>query len=434
MGKEVYCYAVPDYESPALAAAVEDIFANSAAAASLSAQSRVLLKPNLLAKHAPEKAVTTHPAVVAAVCAALCRRGVRHITLADSPGGQYTPGAMRAIYRTSGLAEACERYGAALYTDCNALPRKTQGLRVREFNLIEPVHEADFIIDLPKVKTHVMTGMSCAVKNLFGTIPGLQKAELHMRFPEKEAFGEMLVDLCEAVRPNLVIADGILAMEGDGPAGGVPRALGLVLGGEDAYTLDLAVCRLMRLPARRVPYLAAAMARGVCPEALDEALLRGQPEAAAPRADYRLPAGCAGVSFSHRAPRLLRWAVPGLERLMAPRPKIDRRKCIGCGKCAEICPGHTITLCAQKRPAFGSTGGAGSSFGGAGSSFGGSGSSFGGAGGPGGTGSTGSRPGDAGSGTQRKAHISPDGCIRCFCCHEMCPVKAIDVKHFRLFY
>ncbi len=120
---------------------------------------------------------------------------------------------MQAIYRASGLAAACEQYGAALYTGCRALPRKAQGVRVHEFNLIEPVHEADFIIDLPKIKTHVMTGMSCAVKNLFGTVPGLQKAELHMRFPEKQAFGEMLVDLCETVRPSLVIADGILAME-----------------------------------------------------------------------------------------------------------------------------------------------------------------------------------------------------------------------------
>ena len=380
MSREVYCYAVPEYDSPALEAAVEDIFAKSAAAASLSAQSRVLLKPNLLAKHAPEKAVTTHPAVVAAVCAALHRRGARHITLADSPGGQYTPGVMKAIYRTSGLEAVCGKYGVALYTGCRARERRTDGVRVREFNLIEPVHEAGFIIDLPKIKTHVMTGMSCAVKNLFGTIPGLQKAEMHMRFPEKERFGEMLVDLCETVRPDLVIADGILAMEGDGPAGGMPRKLGLLLGGEDAYTLDLAVCRMMNLPARNVPYLAAAMARGVCAETLDETLLRGDVEAAAPRTDYKLPAGCSGVSFAHSAPRFLRWAVPGVEQMIAPRPKIDRRKCIGCGKCAEICPGHTIAV------------------------------------------------------RDKKARIDPKGCIRCFCCHEMCPVKAIEVKHFRLFY
>ena len=278
-----------------------------------------------------------------------------------------------------GLLAVCERHGALAYTACEAAPRKTDGVRVKEFSLLRPVLEADFIIDLPKVKTHVMTGMSCAVKNLFGTVPGLQKAEFHMRFPEKEPFGEMLVDLCETVRPQLIIADGVLAMEGDGPAGGTPRALGLVLGGEDAYAVDLAVCRLMGMPAMRVPYLAAAHARGLCEAALEEALLRGDTQAAAPVADYKLPAGFADLSFADKAPRALRWAVPGVEKWLAPRPKIHRSKCIGCGKCAEICPGHTITV------------------------------------------------------ENGKAHIVPRACIRCFCCHEMCPAKAIDVKRAGIF-
>ena len=87
--------------------------------------------------------------------------------------------------------------------------------------------------------------MTCAVKNLFGTVPGLSKAEFHMRFPAPEDFGSMLADLCEAVRPDMVVADGIVAMEGDGPASGTPYALGLILGGPSAYDVDLAVCRIM---------------------------------------------------------------------------------------------------------------------------------------------------------------------------------------------
>ena len=362
-----------------LAEAVEEIFRLCPAAGRLGPGSRVLLKPNLLAKHPPEHAVTTHPAMVEAVVAALRRRGVEHIVLADSCGGVYSEGVMRGIYRASGLAAACERLGVEVWSKTGSGARASGGRLVREFNLITPVLESDFIIDLPKFKTHVMTGMSCAVKNLFGTVPGLQKAEFHMRFPEKEPFGEMLVDLCETVRPQLIIADGVLAMEGDGPAGGTPRALGLVLGGEDAYAVDLAVCRLMGMPAVRVPYLAAAHARGLCEAALEEALLRGDTQAAAPVADYKLPAGFADISFADKAPRALRWAVPGVEKWLAPRPKIHRSKCIGCGKCAEICPGHTITV------------------------------------------------------ENGKAHIVPRACIRCFCCHEMCPAKAIDVKRAGIF-
>jgi len=117
----------------------------------------------------------------------------------------------------------------------------------------------------------------------------------------------------------------------------------------------------------------------LCEAALDEALLRGDTQAAAPVADYKLPAGFADISFADKAPRALRWAVPGVEKWLAPRPKIHRSKCIGCGKCAEICPGHTITV------------------------------------------------------ENGKAHIVPRACIRCFCCHEMCPAKAIDVKRAGIF-
>lgn len=375
MGSEVYCYAVPDYKSPALAKAAEDLLKKC----SLTPETRVLIKPNLLARHAPEKAVTTHPAVLDAVLSALKKQGISHIVVADSPGGLYTPAAMKSIYQVSGLAAVCARHGVEAYTACKAAPRKADGRRVHTFNLLEPVHKADFIIDLPKLKTHVMTGMSCAVKNLFGTIPGLQKAEMHMRFPEKGPFGEMLVDLCEAVRPDLVIADGILAMEGDGPAGGTPRKMGLIMGGCDPYTIDLAVCRLMGLDAMRVPYLSAAHARGLCAKKLDEGLLRGDVQAAAPCPNFKLPASYAQINFANRVPRPLRWVMPGVEKLVAPRPKVDRKKCIGCGKCAEICPQHTIQV------------------------------------------------------KDGKAHIEPKKCIRCFCCHEMCPVKAIDVKHFILF-
>ena len=109
-----------------------------------------------------------------------------------------------------------------------------------------------------------MVGMTCAVKNLFGTVPGLSKAEFHMRFPTPEDFGSMLADLCEAVRPDMVVADGIVAMEGDGPASGTPYALGLILGGQSAYDVDLAVCRIMGISPQRVPYLAAAVRRGLC--------------------------------------------------------------------------------------------------------------------------------------------------------------------------
>ena len=372
MDKNVYFAAAANYDQQTVDAAVERLFCQLPAAQALGGK-RVLLKPNLLAKHTPERAVTTHPAMVRAVIRAVRRRGAASITVADSPGGVYNPGILRSIYKVSGLTDVCREEGAALYTDCKSREVPAKGQMVKQFTLLEPVLDCDVIINLPKLKTHMMTGLSAATKNLFGCIPGLQKAEWHMRFPDKERFGGMLVDLLCTVKPGFAILDGILAQEGDGPAGGTPRMVGIVAAAEDHLQMDLALCRMLGIRPKDVPYLNAAISRGLCPEQFDPACAKGEGELCRPIPGYRLPSSWGSVDFADKAPRAVRWAVPAVERLLAPRPVINKRLCIGCGKCAEICPQHTITV-------------------------------------------------------QGKAHIHAARCIRCFCCHEMCPVKAIDTR------
>lgn len=372
MDKNVYFAAAANYDQQTVDAAVERLFCQLPAAQALGGK-RVLLKPNLLAKHTPERAVTTHPALVRAVIRAVRRRGAASITVADSPGGVYNPGILRSIYKVSGLTDVCREEGAALYTDCKSREVPAKGQMVKQFTLLEPVLDCDVIINLPKLKTHMMTGLSAATKNLFGCIPGLQKAEWHMRFPDKERFGGMLVDLLCTVKPGFAILDGILAQEGDGPAGGTPRMVGIVAAAEDHLQMDLALCRMLGIRPKDVPYLNAAISRGLCPEQFDPACAKGEGELCRPIPGYRLPSSWGSVDFADKAPRAVRWAVPAVERLLAPRPVINKSRCIGCGKCAEICPQHTITV-------------------------------------------------------QGKAHIHAARCIRCFCCHEMCPVKAIDTR------
>ena len=369
------------YDQPALDAAVEELFRALPAAGRIGPGKTVLLKPNLLAKHAPDKGVTTHPNVVRAVARAVKRRGAARVVLADSPGGVYNPALMQSLYKVSGMAAVCEEEGLELYTACRWGSRPVpEGAVAGEFTLLEPVLEADVIIDLPKLKTHVMTGCTAAVKNLFGCVPGLQKTEWHMRFPDKERFGEMLVDLLLTVKPDFAVLDGITAMEGDGPGGGVPRFAGLLLAGEDLPAMDLACCHVMGLDPMRVPYLAAAHRRGLCPAAFDPAWVEGEALERVP--DWQLPSsytggGTGSTDFAERVPALLRPLAKKAEGWIAPHPVIAQAKCIGCGKCAEICPQHTIAV-------------------------------------------------------GRTARIRAAGCIRCFCCHEVCPVKAIDVKQLRL--
>ena len=190
MDKTVLLCRAQSYDQALVDQQVEFLFGQLGAARELNRNSRVLLKPNLLAKHPPEAAVTTHPAVVRAVIRALKKREVTHITLADSCGGLYNPAVMKSLYKVSGLWQVCQEEGVECYTECRYGARPApEGRVVKEFTLIQPVLDSDFIIDLAKFKTHVMAGCTAATKNLFGCIPGLQKAEWHMRFPDKEQIG-----------------------------------------------------------------------------------------------------------------------------------------------------------------------------------------------------------------------------------------------------
>lgn len=376
-----------NYKAEEVGQAVERLFSYLSCVDKITEETKILLKPNLLAKHSPEHAVTTHPEILRAVIHACVKRGAQleHIIIADSAGGLYNPGQMRSLYQGCGLTQVAKEEKVELYTACEAVPYKTEnGKVVSEFEILKPVLEADFIINLPKLKSHVMTGMTAACKNMFGIIPGLKKSEWHMRFPDKERFGDMLIDLLETVTPDMAILDGILAMEGDGPAGGEPREVGVLMASEDMVNMDLAIAHMMSLEPMRVPYLKAAYQRGLGKKQFDIGDAIGDVEIFVPIEDWKLPESYQGngeskIDFADHIPKIFRPVARKLEETVAPRPVINKKLCIGCGKCAEICSQDTIGI------------------------------------------------------ANKKATIYNRKCIRCFCCHEMCPVKAIEVKRFKLF-
>ncbi len=375
MMNNVYIRKQADYNLSEITQAVAELLVWGGIDKKINGDTTILLKPNMLSKSTPDKAVTTHPVVVEATVLALENLGAKaeNITIADSSGGPQNPVVLSANYRTCGFADVADRTGANLYTKLESVPVKTHGTMVKEFELLSPVVDCDVIINLPKFKTHVMTGMSGAVKNLFGTVPGLKKAEFHMRFPDKDNFANMIVDLCETVRADFTIVDGIVGMEGDGPGSGTPRHFGLLLAGENPYYIDGVICGMMGFDLTIPPIMKAAVERGLIPEKLPENTVQGDVDAFVKISDFAMPKSYQ-IDFSDRVPRPIRWATPTVEKLLAPKPKINSKACIGCGKCADICPQHTIVV------------------------------------------------------KNRKAQINMKNCIRCFCCHEMCPVKAIDVK------
>ena len=338
---------------------------------------RILLKPNLLRPAPPESAICTHPAVVEAVAKLVAEAGGQAV-IADSPGGALQrEGVLRALYEKTGMAAAAERAGAQVCTDPAvrrvALPR---GRVLRQAEVTAPAAEADGAIDLCKMKTHVLMGMTGAVKNCFGIIPGLSKVGFHSSHPNQAQFADVVLDLTEYLSPRLCLMDGVLAMEGNGPgASGTPRQVGLLLAADSALALDVAAAAAMGLPEEANPVLQAARRRGLSPARTEEIELAGTSWEALRIPDFRLPSNVKQDLMDFLGP------LAGLGRRLSnaalvQTPRIDPARCVGCGVCRDACPGRAISM----------------------------------------------------SGPRATAKVDRRACIRCYCCHELCPRQAVELK------
>ena len=199
---------------------------------------RVVIKPNLVSFLPPDKAATSHPVVLNALIRILNERGAK-ITVGDSPGGLFNSVYVNRVYKATGMNSI---RGASLNKNFSqSVHHSDSALCATEFAYTSYLDDADVIINLCKLKTHGMMGMSNAVKNMFGIIPGTVKPEFHFKFPDHNDFADMLIDLNESFKPHLCICDAVTGMEGNGPTSGTPRDIGLIAASENPYKLDL-VC------------------------------------------------------------------------------------------------------------------------------------------------------------------------------------------------
>ncbi|MDW5564206.1 MAG: DUF362 domain-containing protein [Methanomassiliicoccus sp.] len=334
---------------------------------------RVLLKPNLLIDAAPEECVTTRPAVMLAVGRMVRDRGCQ-VTIADSPGSflPYTQETLERVYRKTGMLAVAEELGVDLNYGTGHRDAEVNGGRaLRNVKLIDPVAEADAIIVLSKLKTHLATGLTGGAKNIYGVVPGLEKKALHARFRTPARFAEVLVDINELVKPKLQIMDAVMAMEGDGPTSGRPKAMNAILAADSPYAIDAVAARLMRLDPMRVTTVHAASDRALID--VNEVEVVGEPIDSIASSDFALPCTFASAESSSFIKRTASSAVSrlGLDRA---RPVIAPDVCRGCGACAKSCPAEAIQI------------------------------------------------------IERKARIDRRKCIECYCCHEMCKAKAIRLE------
>lgn len=373
---EVYIKNVSDYDQAKVDEAVEYILKNSSLDDIVKPSSRVVIKLNLLRKSTPDEAITTHPAVIGAVIKALKKRKVKDILIADCPSGPFSDSRMKSIYNVCGISQF-EGDGVRLNYDFSSV-FKTSGSH--RFEIINAMLDCDVLINLAKLKTHAMAGMTGAVKNMFGVIPGLQKAEHHFHFPERDIFCSSVCELCEIVNPAISIIDAIVGMEGEGPSAGKPRNFGFLVGGNNPYYVDRIAAHCIGISRRNAATVDESIKRGLSPDSINDIIVAGDRGLIdSPITDTLLPSTHA-TDCTDEFPRPMKKGLKYLIRKkLVSKPNVMKNVCIGCGNCAEACPQKTIALVAKKEKG-------------------------------------------------KYAKINYSDCISCFCCHEVCPEKAIEIR------
>ncbi len=219
-----------------------------------SSGQKILLKPNLLRGFEPNRCVTTHPLVVEAVCRVLKDFSVSHIVISDSPA----LGSLSAVADKAGYRYLEKKYGVQILPLTDPVPFENEE-GVPHLKIAGCLEHYDQIINLPKVKSHYQMTMTLGIKNLFGLVIGKRKPVLHCLVKnDKLKFGKMLIDIAQYVKPCLTIADGIQAMQGQGPINGTPYPLGIMGASKDMTALDRVFADLLNIPLDIVYALQAA--------------------------------------------------------------------------------------------------------------------------------------------------------------------------------
>jgi len=326
---------------------------------------RVLLKPNFLVGRAPEKCVNTHPEVVRAAAKLVLEAGARPI-ISDSP----QMGSALKVAEKCGVAAVARELGIDIVEFEPVEVKNPEGKTFKHFTVGKAALEADRIINLPKLKTHGLTYLTLAVKNIFGCVPGMRKAQWHVKTSSQgnEYFSRMLLDLYLLINPCLSIVDGIVAMEGRGPGFGTPRELGLIVAGTDALSVDAVICDVLGLQPHQFPTVKVALEDGFNAAELHAIDVRGESPATVRVRDFQFPPKITEIKG------FFKLFAGFLKRQLTTHPFIDMQQCKQCNSCAEACPMHCIAA------------------------------------------------------HEGGLVVNTQECIQCLCCTEVCPEGAIELK------
>jgi uncharacterized protein (DUF362 family)/Pyruvate/2-oxoacid:ferredoxin oxidoreductase delta subunit len=330
-------------------------------------QSKVFVKINHLSPSSlPERGIVTHPVFTQEVLRLLMEFDLE-ITVGDDIHSRQQDGFLYTGYR-----QLCEELGVRLVNlkergfreiDCN-------GKLLRKVYVSPLVLEADYILNLPKLKTHSFTAFTGAVKNMFGIIPQGLRLEYHRNYINSDVFSQMLVDIFSCTPRQLTIMDGIAAMEGEGPSGGNVKKVGLIFASQDAVAVDAVATKIVGFNPLNIYTTLHAHERGLGIGAIENIEIVGENIH-----DVQIK----GFKRSAIAIGLLRRKIPSflyayLQYELRLTPEVSRDKCTVCLECVEICPRQAVQL------------------------------------------------------VQGFAWVDKKLCINCMCCHEVCQFQAIRLK------
>jgi uncharacterized protein (DUF362 family) len=318
---------------------------------------KVLLKPNLLSARSPEDAVDTHPEVVRSLVR-LVKEARATPIIGDSPGGYGNN--VDEVFEASGMKAMALEEGVELVKFRNS--KFVEGIPISRH-----VFDSDCLISIPKLKSHCITVLTAALKNTFGCVTGLYKAECHSRAPKEDDFAKIIAKVHAISKPHLTVLDGILAMEGDGPSSGALRKMNVVMAGPDAVAIDSCIAKIVGLKPLDIAVTREAYKIGLGEADLSRIELLGDDIESFVTKDFKLP--------QTMALKLVPKAIANaIARLVKFKPYMDDALCRRCNLCKVSCPVDAIHM-------------------------------------------------DKGY-----VRISYKKCVRCLCCHEVCPYRAVGIK------
>ncbi len=368
--KKVFIQRCSSYDEFQLMEIFENIISNTNSIKKLKSGSKVLLKTNLLIRKKPEAAATTNPIFLRALAQVLIKRGFK-VIIGDSPGGLFNKAFLKSVYEECGLLSALKNVNVELnYNTDSTTIKNPNGIKLKEFTITKYIQDVDYIINVPKLKTHVAMIYTGAIKNWYGTIAGERKFDYHVVVGNTVDFANMLIDIYMLNKPHLNILDAIIGMDHNGPAAGKPTDIKLVLASEDGFALDLTALKIIGIDPMKVPIMKASFKRNLIADNNSDIEIIGESIKDVAVANFVMP-------DSVQSPQSRIFESPLFSKLIEsikPKAAFNYKECKRCKECCNVCPAKAIEF------------------------------------------------------RNGKPRINHRKCIKCFCCHELCTANAVKIK------